>query len=74
MDFDFIFIFSAGFRIHIYIAYLSFFMQRLEEVAKHDATLLQKSSLNIPLLPESAQDRKIAELMHFQTVKSMKFF
>nr|CAB3228147.1 coiled-coil domain-containing protein 130 [Phallusia mammillata] len=44
--------------------------KRLEEVANHDASLLQKSSLDIPLLPESNEDMKVAQLMQFQSIKS----
>nr|XP_002129211.1 coiled-coil domain-containing protein 130 [Ciona intestinalis] len=46
--------------------------KRLEETARSDKALLDKSSLDIKLLPESEEDKKMAELLKYQTVKSLE--
>jgi len=46
--------------------------KRLEDVQKSDDSLLTKSSLNIKLLPEAIEDKKLAELYKYQTVEKSK--
>ena len=42
--------------------------KRLEDIQKSDKSLLTKSSLNIKLLPEAIEDKKLAELYKYQSV------
>nr|XP_039264980.1 coiled-coil domain-containing protein 130-like [Styela clava] len=44
----------------------------LEATAKQDQALLDKSSLDIKLLPEHEQDKNLAKLLKYDTVKSLE--